>query len=77
MNAPSRTTTTIRQLRILKINEVLELTSLSRATHFAKLNAKSKSYDPNYPKPIKLGPRSVGYVEQEVIDWLRARMEAR
>lgn len=77
MNAPSRTTTTIRQLRILKINEVLELTSLSRATHFAKLNAKSKSYDPDYPKPIKLGPRSVGYVEQEVIDWLRARMEAR
>jgi len=77
MNAPSRTTNTIRQLRILKINEVLELTSLSRATHFAKLNAKSKSYDPDYPKPIKLGPRSVGYVEQEVIDWLRARMEAR
>lgn len=77
MNAPSRTTNPIRQLRILKINEVLELTSLSRATHFAKLNAKSKSYDPDYPKPIKLGPRSVGYVEQEVIDWLRARMEAR
>lgn len=75
MSTPSITTTS--PLKILKIDEVLELTSLSRATHFAKLNAKSKSYDPNYPKPIKLGPRSVGYVEQEVIDWLRARMEAR
>ena len=75
MNAPSTTTTS--PLRILKINEVLEMTSLSRATHFAKLNEKSRSYDPDYPKPIKLGPRSVGYVEQEVVDWLQARMEAR
>lgn len=75
MNGPSITTTT--PLKIVKINDVLEMTSLSRATHFAKLNAKSKSYDPDYPKPLKLGPRCVGYVEQEVIDWLQARMEAR
>ena len=75
MKAPSLTTT--KPLKILKIDEVLKLTSLSRATHFAKLNKKSRSYDPEYPKPIKLGPRSVGYVEQEVIDWLQARMEAR
>lgn len=68
---------TVTPLKILKVNEVLEMTSLSRATHFAKLNSKSASYDPDYPKPIKLGPRSVGYVEQEVIDWLQARMEAR
>jgi prophage regulatory protein len=75
MNASSVTTATT--MRILKMHEVLEMTSLSRATHFAKLNAKSKSYDPDYPKPLKLGERSVGYVEQEVIDWLQARMEAR
>jgi prophage regulatory protein len=75
MNAPS--ITTAGSLRILKIHEVLEMTSLARATHFAKLNAKSASYDPEYPKPIKLGARSVGYVEQEVVAWLQARMEAR
>lgn len=75
MNAPSKTTTT--PLKILKIDEVLKMTSLSRATHFAKLNEKSKSYDPDYPKPLKLGARSVGYVEQEVINWLQAKMEAR
>jgi prophage regulatory protein len=75
MNAPS--ITNAGSLRILKIHEVLGMTSLSRATHFAKLNVNSASYDPDYPKPIKLGPRSVGYVEQEVIDWLQARMEAR
>jgi len=75
MRAASTTTTT--SLKILKIKEVLEMTSLSRATHFAKLDEKSKSFDPDYPKPIKLGVRSVGYVEQEVIDWLQTRMEAR
>jgi prophage regulatory protein len=76
MNAPS-IITTATPMKILKIHEVLEMTSLSRATHFAKLNEKSKSYDPDYPKPLKLGARSVGYVEKEVIDWLQARMEAR
>jgi len=64
-------------LRVKKTQEVLEMTSLARATHFAKLNKNSKGYDPTYPKPLQLGARSVGYVEREVIDWIQARMEAR
>lgn len=70
-------TSSTTALRILKMREVLEITSLSRATHFAKLDKSSNSYDPGYPKPLKLGSRSVGYVEQEVIDWIQAKMEAR
>lgn len=65
------------KLRVLRLREVLDLVSISRAAHFAKLDVKSKSYDPTYPKPINLGRRSIRYVEQEVIDWLTARMEAR
>ena len=65
------------RLRVLRTREVLEMTSLSRAAHFAKLDPKSKSYDPDYPRPLKLGARSVGYVEKEVLDWIKARMGAR
>lgn len=63
--------------RVIKLQDVLELVSISKATHFAKLDEKSKSYDPTYPKPIKVGARAVRYVEQEIFDWLAARMEAR
>lgn len=64
-------------LRVLRLSQVLEILGISRATHFAKLNKKSKSYDPTYPKPICLGKRTVRYVDREIQDWLAARMEDR
>lgn len=63
--------------KVLRLQEVLDLLSISKSYHFAKLDKNSKSYDPTYPKPISLGERSVRYIEQEVIDWLHARKEER
>ncbi|GLJ00468.1 AlpA family transcriptional regulator [Sphingobium sp. BS19] len=33
--------------------------------------------DEGFPMPIKLGPRSLGYLKREVDAWLEARMAAR
>lgn len=33
--------------------------------------------DGGFPKPIKLGPRSIGFIKVEVDAWLNARMAAR
>lgn len=66
-----------QKLRVIRLQEVLDLLSISRASHFSKLDNKSTSYDPTYPKPVKLGARSVGYVEHEVINWIEERMEER
>lgn len=63
--------------RILRLQEVLDLLSISKSYHFAKLDKNSKHYDPTYPKPISLGERSVRYIEQEIIDWINARVEER
>jgi len=63
--------------KVLRLQEVLDLLSISKSYHFAKLDKNSKQYDPTYPKPISLGERSMRYIEQEVIDWLNARMEER
>jgi prophage regulatory protein len=30
-----------------------------------------------FPKRVQLGPNRVGWVEAEVLDWLRIRMEGR
>lgn len=63
--------------KVLRLQEVLNLLSISKSYHFAKLDKTSKQYDPTYPKPISLGERSVRYIEQEIIDWLKARKEER
>jgi len=73
-----RSSLTVRLVfKLLKIKEVLEMTSLSRSAHFLKLDKNSEYYDPTYPRPVKTGARSVGYVEQEVVDWVKARMDER
>jgi len=64
-------------LRVIRLENVLDLVAISRASHFAKLDKKSTSYDPSYPRPVKIGRRSVRYVELEIVEWLTARMEAR
>ncbi|MGM7317846.1 helix-turn-helix transcriptional regulator [Idiomarina sp. ST10R2A5] len=63
--------------RALKLQEVLNLLSISKSYHFAKLDSKSKSYDPTYPRPVSIGERSVRYMEHEVLEWLEKRMEER
>jgi prophage regulatory protein len=40
--------------------------------HIARLEAVAK-----FPKRVQLGPGRVGWVEQEVLDWMRARIAER
>ena len=55
--------------RLLKIDEVLTVTALSRATVY-RLGAAGM-----FPKPRRVGPRAVRWVEREVQEWIEARPE--
>ena len=33
--------------------------------------------DPTFPRRAKIGPRAVAWVEQEVLDWIEARIRQR
>lgn len=60
-------------LTILRRKQVEERTGLSRASIYAKtrLNpARPGDFDANFPKPIRLGGRAVGWVESEVNGWI-------
>ncbi|MDH1451994.1 helix-turn-helix transcriptional regulator [Aeromonas caviae] len=48
---------------------------LSRSTIYNKLNPKSKSYDPDFPKPLRLGSSSVGWLLSSVHQWLTSRIQ--
>ena len=58
-------------MKILKSREVTELTGLCRATIYRYI------LNQQFPRQIILGPRRVGWVEEEVIDWIRLRIQLR
>jgi prophage regulatory protein len=62
---------------ILRLKEVIGFTGVSRSVIYEKLNEKSKSYDPCFPKPIKLSSNAVGWFEHELIQWLELKAEQR
>ena len=54
------------QTRILRRDEVETLTGLSRATLYAMLKSGE------FPKPLRLGRRAVGWRASDIEDWLAA-----
>ena len=54
--------------KICRLPEVIDRTGLSRSAVY-DLISKNK-----FPSQINLGPRSVGWVENEISDWIDARI---
>jgi prophage regulatory protein len=55
---------------ILRLPTVKARTGLSRSTIYLRIS------EGNFPKPVALGGRAVGWVEAEINDWLREQIEA-
>lgn len=55
---------------ILRLPAVKTITGLSRSTIYLRVA------EGTFPKPVSLGRRAVGWLEAEVQDWLRSRIEA-
>ena len=59
--------------RILRIEEVLDMTGLSRSSLYRRID------DGTFPAPLLLGgdtSRAVGWLESEVIAWIASRPRA-
>lgn len=57
--------------RLLRIREVLHLCGLSRATLYREIKLHT------FPAPVKLSARSVGWLQEDVAQWLAARIAQR
>ncbi|HYC55705.1 MAG TPA: AlpA family transcriptional regulator [Candidatus Binatia bacterium] len=55
--------------KILRLPAVKHSTGLSRSTIYLRVAQGS------FPAPVSLGGRSVGWVEQDVQEWLQRRIE--
>lgn len=60
--------------RLLRRRQVEQSLGLSRSTIYARLDPKSRHYDPDFPRPIKLGATSIAFVESEVQDYIAHRI---
>ena len=56
-------------VKILRRPEVETRTGLSRSTIYAKIGSNE------FPKSIRLGRRAVGWLEADVVSWIRGRVK--
>jgi prophage regulatory protein len=56
------------QIRVLRRKDVEAMTGLSRSSIYQGIQ------DGAFPRPIKLGPKAVGWVESEVTSWIEERI---
>jgi prophage regulatory protein len=54
---------------LAKVLTVKELTGLSRSTIYLRVSKNE------FPSPISLGARAVGWIESEIEAWLSAQVE--
>lgn len=59
---------------ILRRKQVEARTGLARSTIYDRMNPRSKRYDKNFPKSVRLGSsedaKAVGWVESEISQWM-------
>ena len=61
------TTTTLDELAILRLADVIRLTGLCKSSIYQMMK------DGTFPRRIALGCRSVGWMACDIRDWLHAR----
>lgn len=58
-------------MKVLRLPQVMEQTGLARSTIYKLMDAG------DFPRPIPLMQRCVGWLESEVVDWLNTRISMR
>lgn len=61
------------QIRMLGIHDVLKKLGKSRSSLYAMLDCRSRYFDAEMPRPIRIGTRSVRWFEDELETYLASR----
>ncbi|MGN5076583.1 helix-turn-helix transcriptional regulator [Aeromonas veronii] len=59
--------------RILRRKEVCEKLGISRSTLYNWLSPNSAYFVIDLPKPIRLGRRTIGWISDEIENWINSR----
>lgn len=58
-------------MKIHRIKQVIAITGIPRSTIYKYISEN------RFPKSIPLGPRSVGWLDSEISEWLQKQIEKR
>lgn len=64
-----------KPVRILRLKDILFKVNVARSTLYDWMNERSPRHDPTFPKRVKIGLSSVGWLESEVDDWILSRFD--
>jgi prophage regulatory protein len=56
------------EYQILRLKDVVSKTGLSRSTIYERIKNNE------FPQPLGLGARAIGFIQSEVDDWIEARI---
>jgi prophage regulatory protein len=56
--------------KIYRLPEVMDMTGLSRSSIYLRVSTDE------FPKPVKIGRRAIGWPEESIIAWQAKMMEA-
>lgn len=61
----------------MKSTRLIRLDEVKRRTGFGKSSIYNGVADGTFPKPVPLGARAVAWVEDEIQEWIEARISER
>lgn len=64
-------TARILKMKIMRLKDVMACTGLGRSSIYKFIS------DGTFPKPIPLGDRAVGWLEEEIEDWIASKIADR
>lgn len=62
--------------RILRLKQLVGLLGLSRSSIYDRMNIRSPRYDVTFPRPIKLGKSTIGWIESDISAWIDSRISS-
>lgn len=62
-----------RGVRVLRMRDLCQKIQSSRSGVYRRLDKNDSMYDASFPRAIKLGSRSIGFLESEVDSWIFSR----
>lgn len=61
--------------RVIRLPELVKYLSVSRSTIYSWTSPRSPQFDQSFPKKIRLGERSVGFILGDVQGWLKNKQD--
>ncbi|WP_139140401.1 helix-turn-helix transcriptional regulator [Variovorax boronicumulans] len=64
------------EIVFISMKQLVKKISKSRSWVYAAMDEKNPTYDKFFPKPVRIGRRSICFVLSEVEFWLQSRIDA-